>query len=95
MCIGGMFHLTNRILVMNDRTNKEVPVVVNSLDMDKDTFIKHFNIRHKAHLGKSTRLTNLLTDGLMELHRVFHDKIHELEIGLDHEHLKGRSRVEE
>lgn len=82
---------------MKDKINREVPipVVINSQEMSKDAFIKHFNMRHKTHLGKSTRLTNMLTDGLMELHRVFHDKIHELEIGLDHEHLMERSQIEE
>lgn len=65
--------------------NKPVKVA-NAEKMDGVTFAKHFTIRHSDQLAGSEYLRDDLSEEMLELHKAFHRKIHELHIGLDHEH---------
>ena len=64
--------------------------VANADGMDGETFAKHFTHRHSDQLAGSKELRGDLSEEMLELHKVFHRKIHELTIGLDHEHLEAK-----
>lgn len=64
----------------------KITKVANADDMDRKTFAKHFTLRHKSHLGGSSHLPENLSDEMLKLHKIFHKKIHQLTVGLDHEH---------
>jgi hypothetical protein len=63
--------------------------VANIDGMDAKVFAQHFTLRHKRHLGGGSFLPENLSEEMLKLHKVFHKKIHELEIDLDHEHTEG------
>lgn len=60
--------------------------VANADKMDGETFAKHFTHRHKDQLAGSSELRSDLSEEMLELHKTFHRKVHELTPGLDHEH---------
>ena len=66
--------------------NKTKTRVVSADSMDADTFTRHFNARHKSDLGGANEITNTLAGELLDMHRAFHKRIHELAPWLDHEH---------
>jgi hypothetical protein len=64
---------------------EEVHLVVNADGMDDDIFIMHMNKRHRDSLGGLLRIW-FTSEYMTECWRVFHDRLHQLRIGLGHEH---------
>ena len=58
-------------------------------DMDKATFIKHFNARHDDSLGGAVALPPTLYDNMEYMYRSFHARLHATRVAsdYDHEHL--------
>ncbi len=64
-----------------------IPVVPAADDMDDDTFVLHFNKRHRDSLGGLTALRlQFLTPYVMECYRIFHERLHRVRIDLNHKH---------
>lgn len=62
--------------------------VVNTEDMDDDTFMLHFEKRHKDQLGGLPGFLPQIDVETLDCYRTFHDKIHELleVFGMEHPH---------
>ena len=64
-------------------------VVVSTIQMDDDVFIKHFEKRHADSLG-GLRGFVTRTPGIILMYRMFHKRLHELRpFDYDHEHEHG------
>lgn len=64
-----------------------VTLVQSAGNMDRVTFCLHMTHRHQDSLGGMTELNpDAQSDYTEELWRTFHDRLHRLRIGLDHEH---------
>jgi hypothetical protein len=63
-------------------------LIPNAWDMDKNTFKKHFELRHSDSLGG---LISLLPNFDDEMYGSFHDRLHAIRIDLDHEHKDSKS----
>jgi hypothetical protein len=64
----------------------EKELVANADEMDKSAFAKHMTYRHIDSLGGLNYLSENLDDYVEECYRIFHDRLHETRIDLEHEH---------
>lgn len=61
-------------------------IVVNADEMDDEIFMKHFEHRHSDQLGGLDGFLDSISDDTLKCYRTFHDRIHELLLGMEHRH---------
>lgn len=69
---------------MSLRTATMKLVVTSADHMDAQTFLKHLRRRHPAVLAGN--IPAFSSEYVEECYRVYHDKVHELVLDLEHEH---------
>jgi hypothetical protein len=62
--------------------------VPNADDMDTDIFCMHMTHRHLDSLGGLGYLSPTIDEYVEECYRIFHDRLHKVRVGLEHEHRK-------
>jgi hypothetical protein len=69
----------------------ESPVPVPAIeDMDKETFCKHFTLRHPENLANTNELPAKIQDNVEVIYRRYHDQLHRVTPFLKHEHREAK-----